>query len=389
MKTKLFILVWMLFASLTVFSQDQIPLYWMEKAPGADYIPVSDGDGIQGYVHRSHLGLGGGTGWLKDSLNAGHVLIDANGNTFTIVDLTTFSVRDQDGIGVDYNITAPSSEGQALIVERTDAQGTSGFELQHGRFLFKDTSGTYTLEELARGGIFYHYPGAGNSYSLPLDTLRKYDVLTITMRNITGPSPTLTLPQFPADSIFNGKTIVIHFEGSEDADSIFVEAAGLSQLVQIDCYAKGKTIQSDTIISNQDNDPGPNLIVYHTSYQDDYVRQCEGLITLSDGNVVLPGDTLPNLSRKTIPYQISQYGLTQLTNPIAVRANNLVSAIDADILELGDGRLAMFFLASDSNTANGLEEYFVQYSDDGGFTWYKESDVSFFSPGQNSRSIRL
>ena len=75
----------------------------------------------------------------------------------------------------------------------------------------------------------------------------------------------------PEDDKYNGKTIVIHFEGSEVLDTIFVEATGPSQLVQVDCYDSGKTTHRDTILVDQNN---PDLIVYRTSYQDDYFRKC-------------------------------------------------------------------------------------------------------------------
>ena len=142
-----------------------------------------------------------------------------------------------------------SSITRFTYVDPVDSSSTILYYLdQEGTIVDITAGGTFEFgfcgccgEEVASvTRAWYHYPGNNNSYSLPLDTLAAYDLLTITMRHSTGLSPTLTLPEFPADSTFNGKTIVIHFEGSENADSIFVEAAGLSQLVQIDCYAKGK-----------------------------------------------------------------------------------------------------------------------------------------------------
>ena len=147
MKTKILCLAMLLIATLQGVAQDGIPLYLLEEAPGANYIPVTDGKGILGYIHIDSLGIGGG-GWLKDSLNTDHVLIDANGNTLSFVDLSTFSVRDQDGIGVDYNITAPTSEGLALIIERIDDVDTSGIKMKDGVLSLYDKDGTYTLAEL-------------------------------------------------------------------------------------------------------------------------------------------------------------------------------------------------------------------------------------------------
>jgi hypothetical protein len=155
MKTKLLLLAMLfLFVAAIGYAQDGIPLYLLEKAPGENYIPVSDGKRLLGFVHKDSLGIaGGGSGWMKDSLVNGNVLIDADGNSLNFIDLSTFSVRDQDGIGVDYNITAPTAEGLALVVERIDDVDTAGIQMQYGRMLFYDSSGVYTLAELAEKNL--------------------------------------------------------------------------------------------------------------------------------------------------------------------------------------------------------------------------------------------
>ncbi|MCG8332336.1 MAG: hypothetical protein MI974_31920 [Chitinophagales bacterium] len=243
-----------------------------------------------------------------------------------------------------------SSITRFTYVDPVDSSSTILYYLdQEGTIVDITAGGTFEFgfcgccgEEVASvTRAWYHYPGNNNSYSLPLDTLAAYDLLTITMRHSTGISPTLTLPEFPADSTFNGKTIVIHFEGSENADSIFVEAAGLSQLVQIDCYAKGKTIQRDTIISNQDNDPGPNLIVYHTSYQDDYVRQCQGDVIFSEDQLTSTGLLRQSSTGGVYAYDDALNGELQLQYDydFANAADAVgAKAILGQIIRIGDAR---------------------------------------------------
>jgi hypothetical protein len=130
-----------------------------EQAPDSAYFLVSyqykGRTGQPVWMKRSFLdslgwisGSGSGKGWLKDSLNASSVIIDASGNTFQISDLGFFRFSDSDGIGVDYQLVLANAESLPVIFERIDAIDTSGIRLQNGRMLLYDSSGIYVLNEL-------------------------------------------------------------------------------------------------------------------------------------------------------------------------------------------------------------------------------------------------
>lgn len=391
MKHLLFILSLMLLAGTAYSQENRIkPEKNIEQAPGANYIMLSDVERNFQIVPSSSLPGGGGGDIIQNFTYDGDlVTITTDQNVFSI-NVNANTVETTAPISINGNVYPSGTDIQTILGGIGVAiNNISLVDNGDGTYTFTDTDGTTIAINTVRRAAFYHYPGNNNSYSLPLDTLAKYDLLTITMRHSTGTSPTLTLPEFPADSIFNGKTIVIHFEGSEDPDSIFVEAAGLSQLVQIDCSAKGKTIQSDTIISNQDNDPGPNMIVYRTSYQDDYIRQCEGLIQLGDGNLVLPGDALLT-EYETVPYMLARQELQRPdTFPVTDFQASLTNALDAKIVEVGN-EWRMYFLGYKSYEP-GIDSasYYYQTSTDEGRTWTLNDTVPFFTPEKNPDSLDL
>ena len=119
---------------------------------------------------------------------------------------------------------------------------------------------------------FYHFVNADSSYTLPIDTLIKYDIITISVQTShTRPNNLITFPDIP-DSIYNGKLIVLNMDsGDEVLDTVLVQVAGDSRLIQDDCYQVGKSIQDDLFLINYYN---PQTVIYHTGYRDDYYRQC-------------------------------------------------------------------------------------------------------------------
>ena len=123
---------------------------------------------------------------------------------------------------------------------------------------------------------FYKFVAFNESYSLPYDTLDKYDIITISAQvAAVTPNKVITLPDLP-DSINNGKIIVLNFDsGSETLDTVIVQSSGNSRIIQSNCYAEGRSEQSDIFLASYNQ---PLTVIYHTAYQDDYYRQC----TLSD-----------------------------------------------------------------------------------------------------------
>ena len=297
MKHLLFILSLMLLAGTAYSQENRIkPEKNIVQAPGANYIMLSDVAGDFQIVPSSSLpGGGGGGGDVVQNFtyNGDVVTITTDQNVFSI-NVNANTVETTAPISINGNVYPSGTDIQTILGGIGVAiNNISLVDNGDGTYTFTDTDGTTIAINTVRRVAFYHYPGSNNSYALPLDTLAKYDLLTITMRHSIGLSPTLSLPAFPQNDIYNGKTIVIHFEGSEVLDTIFVETTGLSKLVQQNCYAAGRTAQRDTILVDQYN---PQMIIYRTNYLDDYFRQCEGLITLNDGNIVLPGDTFPDFA---------------------------------------------------------------------------------------------
>jgi hypothetical protein len=249
------------------------------------------------------------------------------------------------------------------------------------------------LDSLVRayqsGAVFYKFVPAQQSYVLPLDTLAAYDLITISVQvALSGPDNVITLPDLPS-SAYNGKIIIVNMDSaSEVADTVTVTAAGSTNIVQSDCYTAGRTQQDDTFIVSFDN---PKTVVYHVAYQDDYYRQCEGLLTLSDGSVVVPGDTFPRLDRKTLPYQIAEYRLQEYANPATVKdtINKIDRALDGKVKITPSGELRMYYIANRTDNAYiDSIAYYYDVSNDGGITW-QMGDTAFFRPSANPDSLDL
>jgi len=145
--------------------------------------------------------------------------------------------------------------------------------------LFSGAGGVYDharldslVAQFQSSAAFYKYVDFQESYSLPLDTLSKYDLITISVKaSHTGPDNVITFPDIP-DSVLNGKIIVLNMDsGSEVLDSVVVQVAGDSKLVQSDCYGAGRSERDDIFMVDYN---APKTVLYHTAYTDDYYRQC-------------------------------------------------------------------------------------------------------------------
>lgn len=266
-----------------------------------------------------------------------------------------------------------------------------------GHVLFSGPGGVYDHAKLdslvglyQRRAAFYHFVHSDSSYTLPIDTLVKYDILTISVQTShTRPNNVITFPDIP-DSIYNGKVIILNMDsGDEVLDTVLVRVAGDSRLIQDDCYQAGRSEQDDIFIINYYS---PQTVIYHTAYRDDYYRQCEGLITLSDGSAVLPNDTLPyKVLNDTLTLTVCNYGCDFETLYQAFKeASKYTLNLDTSLLNLPSYPLRQVVVKiqnNSDNTPTRFDEYFwlfggdwsnVGLTSDGNTHYYDHNDFFMF-----------
>lgn len=218
-----------------------------------------------------------------------------NGSTFSSVDVTIVEVDN------DYVNTEGSPAGQVMVYNPSGKETVpdAPFGSTGATAVLNAAVVTYNAKIDAIGGgsdpqpnyFYYESNTAGDDYSLPLDTLLKYDHLTISVRVATGNANVITLPDLNSSStIHNGKTIIVHATGQEATPgTLIVEANGTSTIRSTYCYSNGTDVQPDTIPVPTGDD---KFVIYRTNEKDDYFRNCtQGIV--SGTNYVAPGDTIP------------------------------------------------------------------------------------------------
>jgi hypothetical protein len=115
--------------------------------------------------------------------------------------------------------------------------------------------------------IFYNSVPLGDSYSLPLDTLNKYNEFDINISAISG-DVMLTLPDIN-DAALNGKKIHVRYQSTGSNNVVVTN----SMLRSFNCSNDVATTVSDTLT----NDIG--VVTYHVKFNDRYQRYCTSSLT--------------------------------------------------------------------------------------------------------------
>lgn len=213
--------------------------------------------------------------WKGNSLYPIQTVDNVNGSNVTVTVLDTFNTGFiSTGVGF---IIGKAPNGLYGVPTTGDSDPSLATPTDYNAVL------NYIISQISTGGggedvppdfFYYEDNTAGADYSLPIDTLNKYNFMTISMRVTTGDDNVVTLPDLPVSGNgHNGKTIIVHFTGQEATPGVgIVTAAGSSLVRSTYCYSSGSDVQPDTVEVVSGNDI---FLVYHTNEKDDYFRQCE------------------------------------------------------------------------------------------------------------------
>lgn len=108
-------------------------------------------DGDVTFVRLSELG---GQNGLITELPKGATTIDANGNAWTIDTAGVIRFQDLDGSIVDYQFVMSPNTSIPTLIARYENGDTMRIEMQGGEMRLRDTSGDYSLKQLAEIGLF-------------------------------------------------------------------------------------------------------------------------------------------------------------------------------------------------------------------------------------------
>lgn len=142
---------------------------------------------------------------------------------------------------------------------------------------------------------FFYEASFGEDYSLPLDTLTKYQTLVIHAKPTALDTAIITFPLIGDVDSLKGKNIYVYGDGGEATGTVVVRGTGSSRIVQVDCSVPGRFIAPDTINTELSD---PRLLIYRTVANSDYTRVCEGGSVYTNNGQSTVAEALDSLFRR-------------------------------------------------------------------------------------------
>jgi len=252
-----------------------------------------------------------GQGYLANQVQVGHRVFTPTEQLYevTAVTSTTFSSATITVVerSNQYVTTNSAPSGQVMVFDpdgrekipdipfgSTGATATMNAAVVTYNARISDSGGALPDDD-----VFYYADNTlGADYSLPLDTLLKYDHLYIHLRSDPADPAVLTLPS-PGSGDGRAKTIVASFGGQEANPGFGIVTASNALDVKLhNCREPGTSFGPDTLVTTNTDQ---RFAVYRTvGNANDYHRECTNLFD-ENGNPVEPGDTIksPGITYET------------------------------------------------------------------------------------------